>query len=115
MSNMTKEKKITYHVEGPDWVYEAELDAEIFVTEAEQLFEAGTRGIENQLKEKSDSDINIGAIIIVRKLKSSREALVNSYICLNNAAQHKLAEKLRENFKTQSGQDLALDQIGYSY
>ena len=113
MSNMTKEKKVTYHVEGPDWVYEAELDTEIFESEAEQLFEAATRGIEDQLKEKEE--LNVGAIIIVKKGKSTREALVNSYICLNNAGQHQLAEKLRENFKKQSGQDLAVDETGYSY
>lgn len=112
MTNMTKEK-ITYHVEGPDWVYEAEIDTEIFNSEKDQLFEAGTRGIESQLKEVKE--LNIGAILIVKKLKSSREALVNTYICLNNAAQYKLAEKLRESFKSQSGQDLALDETGYSY
>ena len=113
MSNMTKEKKITYKVEGPDWDTEVELDTEIHETEAEQLFEAGTRAIESMIKE--NDNLNIGAILLVKRPKSSKEAMVNSYICLNNAAQYQLAEVLRENFKKSSGQDLALDEQGYSY
>ena len=113
MTNMIKEKKITYKVEGPDWNTEVELDTEVFETEAEQLFEAGTRAIENTLRESAE--MNIGAIILIKRQKSTREAMVNAYICLNNAGQHVLAERLRENFKNSSGQDLAVDEVGYSY
>lgn len=110
---MTKEKKITYKVEGPDWNTEVEIDAEIFESESDQLFEAGTRAIENMLKE--NDELNIGAIILIKKNKSTREAMVNAYICLNNAGKYSLAENLRENFKKNSGQDLAADDTGYSY
>lgn len=114
MSNMTKEKKITYHVEGPDWDIDVELDTEIYESERDQLFEAGTRAIELTLKE--NDKMTIGAVLIVKKQKTSKEALVNAYICLNNAAQYQMAENLRETFKkTSGGQDLALDQEGYSY
>ena len=113
MTNMTKEKKITYRVEGPDWDTSVEIDTEIYETEAEQLFEAGTRAIENIIK--GSDKLNIGAILLIKKQKSSKEAMVNSYICLNNASQYKLAETLRENFKKTSGQDLAIDEVGYSY
>jgi hypothetical protein len=113
MTNMTKEKKITYRVEGPDWDTEVELDTEIYATEPEQLFEAGTRAIESMIG--ANDQLNIGAILLIKRPKSSKEAMVNSYICLVNAAQYKLAEELRENFKKTSGQDLALDETGYSY
>ena len=32
---MTKEKKITYHIEGPDWTREVELDSEDNIEEEE--------------------------------------------------------------------------------
>jgi len=113
MSNMTKEKKITYTVEGPDWIASVEIDSEVFETEGEQLFEAGTRAIEKQMTESKE--LNIGPILLIKKHRSPKEAMVNAYICLNNAAQYKLAEELRENFKKSSGQDLAVDETGYSY
>ena len=114
MSNMTKQTKVTYHVEGPDWTADVELDAEIFDTEKEQIFEAATRAIETLMVDKEE--LNIGAIILVKKQRSSKEAMVNAYICLSNAGKYKLAEELRENFKKSSGgQDLALDDTGYSY
>lgn len=114
MSNMTKEQKVTYHVEGPDWTTDVELDLEIFETEKDQIFEAATRAIEFLMKDKDE--LNIGAIILVKKHRSTKEAMVNAYICLSNAGKYKLAEELRENFKkTSGGQDLALDDTGYSY
>ncbi len=113
MNNMTKQNKAKFHVEGVDWETDIELDTQIFETDGEQLFEAGTRAIEFVLKEKNN--INMGAILLIKKNKSRKEAMVNTYICLNNAGQYKLAEELRKNFKNQSGQDLALDETGYSY
>ena len=110
---MTKQTKAIFHVEGPDWKTIVELDADVFESEAEQLFEAGTLAVEYVLTENDET--NIGAILLVKKNKSTKEAMVNSYICLNNAGQYELAEELRTNFKKQSGQDLALDQNGYSY
>lgn len=110
---MTKQTKAIFHVEGPDWRTTVELDSNIFESEPEQLFEAGTRAVEYVMSEKEET--NIGAILLIKKNKSVKEAMVNSYICLNNAGQYKLAEELRTNFKKQSGQDLALDQTGYSY
>jgi len=113
MTNMIKEKKITYRVEGPDWNTEVDLDPEIFESETQQLFEAGTQAIENMLS--TNENLNIGAIILIKRQKSTREAMVNSYICLNNAGKFSVAERLRETFKKASGQDLALDEDGYSY
>ena len=114
MSKMTKQTKITYHVEGTDWNTDVELDAEIFETEKEQIFEAATRALEIRMAD--NEELSIGAIILVKKQRSPKEAMVNAYICLNNAGKYKLAEELRENFKKSSGgQDLALDETGYSY
>jgi len=114
---MSKEKKITFQIEGPDWVSEAVVDTSIFEDERSQIFEAATRGLEYQIK--NSDHVNVGAIILVRKgkklTKTTKEAMVNSYICLNNAAQYEIAETLRKNFKKTTGQDLAIDQVGYSY
>jgi hypothetical protein len=112
-SNMTKPKKVIYQVEGHDWATDVEIDTDIFEGEKEQLFEAGTRAIEFEMKDREE--LNIGAILCVKRKRSKKEAFVNSYICLNNAGQYKLAEILKDSFKKQSGQDLSLDTIGYSY
>ena len=114
MSKMgSKTKMVNYNVEGPDWTHSVSLDAEIFETEQEQLFEAATRAIEKEMK--SPDTFNIGALLIVRKGKSTKnDKLVNSYICLNNAGLYHLAEDLRKNFKKQTGQDIATDTTGIS-
>jgi hypothetical protein len=114
MSKMSsKTKTVTYQVEGPDWVHTVMVEADIFETEQERLFEAGTRAIEKEMK--SPNTFNIGALLIIRKGKSSKnERLVNSYICLNNAALYNIAEDLRKNFKAQTGQDIATDTTGIS-
>jgi hypothetical protein len=39
---------------------------------------------------------------------------VNAYLCLNNAAQYSLAQDLRKNYKAQTGNDLAVDDMGMS-
>jgi hypothetical protein len=114
MKNMTQNDHVTFYIEGPDWANEVEIDTSIFDTEAAQLFEAGTKAIEKQM-EKSD-EVNFGAILLVKKgKKTAKEAMVNSYICLNNANQFALAEKLRATFKESTGQDLSVDEKGYSY
>jgi len=114
MPKMKKEKTTTFHVEGPDWEHVVALDTSLFDDERAQLFEAATLGIEKQMK--NTETLNLGAIILVKKSKAAKkEAMVNAYICLVNAGQYVLAENLRENFKKQSGQDLALDTQGYSY
>lgn len=114
MSKMKSQTKtITYYVEGPDWVQPVSIDSEIFDTENSQLFEACARAIEQELKKPTT--FNIGALLIVKKTKNSKkEKLVNSYIALNNAAQYSLAEDLRKNFLSQSGQDLSKDDAGIS-
>lgn len=109
----SKTKTISYYVEGPNWAQTVELDIEIFDTPPSQIFEAGARAIEQEI-EKSDN-FNLGAVLIVKKNKKAKaELLVNSYICLINAAQYKLAEELRANYKKESGQDLAKDEQGFS-
>jgi hypothetical protein len=114
MNKMKKEKLTTYYVEGPDWEHTVSIDHEIFESEAEQLFEAATRAMETQLA--TAKTFNVGAVILVRKSKTAKkEAMVNAYICLCNMGNYKLAENLRTNFKKETGQDLATDEIGYSF
>ncbi len=114
MNKMSKEKTTTFYVEGPDWEHTVSLDPTIFEDERSQLFEAATLAVEKQMK--AAELLNVGAIILVRKSKAAKkEAMVNAYICLSNAGQYALAENLRNNFKKESGQDLALDENGYSY
>jgi len=112
--NMTKEKKVSYYVEGPNWELNVSVDAEIHDDERSQLLEAGTLAIENRMNH--ELDLQLGAVLIVKKTKrSQKEALVNAYICLVNAGQYKIAENLRETFKKETGNDLATDDKGFSY
>lgn len=115
---MTKEKKISYYVEGPNWDTNVVVDGEVFDDERSQLLEAGTLAIEKRiLEEKGDEgDLQLSAVLTVKKSKkSTKEALVNSYICLINAGQYKIAENLRDTFKKETGNDLASDEKGFSY
>lgn len=110
---MSKTKMMSFYTEGPDWSHTVSIDPEIFDDERAQLIEAASLGVQKQMKE---DDFNLGAIVIVKKSKSSKkEALVNAYLCLVNLGQYDLAENLRKNFKQSSGQDLAEDKTGYSY
>lgn len=111
---MSKSKTATFYVEGPDWTRAVQVDTDVHTTERDQLFEAATIGIETELKETSK--LQLGPIILVKKKKTdTREAMVNAYICLNNAAQFGLAEKLRDDYKKSSGNDLAIDEQGISF
>ena len=110
---MSKEKTITFAVEGPDWEHEVPIDPTMFEDERSQLFEAATKGLEQQMK--VGAHLNVGAIILVRKARTKKEAMVNAYICLSNIGQYELAESLRLNFKKKTGQDLAADTLGYSF
>ncbi len=111
---MTKEKKISYYVEGPNWETNVSLNAEIYDDERGQLLEAGTLAIEKRVEE--EGNLQLGAVLVVKKSKkSSKEALVNAYICLVNAGQYKIAENLRDTFKKETGNDLAADEKGFSY
>ena len=111
---MTKSKDNTFTVEGPDWRREVEVNSDIYTDEIETFIEAGTLGIESEWKARSE--IKLGPIVIVKKKKgNSKEAMVNAYKCLINASQFKLAEKLRGEYKDQTGQDLALDETGVSF
>jgi hypothetical protein len=112
MSNKTK--IMSFYVEGPDWAHSVSLDPELFDDERAQLFEAASLALEKQIKE--NEDMNLGAIIIVKKSKAAKkEAFVNAYLCLVNIGHYKLAEELRTNFKKESGNDLAEDKMGYSF
>lgn len=105
---------LSFYVEGPDWTYSVSLDPEIFDDERSQLFEAASVAVETQLK--NSDDVNIGAMIIVKKSKAAKkEAFVNAYLCLVNVGYYKLAEDLRANFKKETGNDLAADKMGYSF
>lgn len=111
---MKKEKLVTFYIEGPDWEHSVALDPAIFEQEREQLLEAATQALEKQIKVAET--FNVGPVILVRKSKTAKkEALVNAYICLNNMGQYSLAEDLRKNFMKASGQDLAADEVGYSF
>jgi hypothetical protein len=109
---MTK-NLIKFHVEGVDWNHNVKVDAEIFETERDQYIEAASAAIEKQMKL---ADLNLGPIVTVKKDKCKKEALVNSFICLNNIGQFELAQTLRQNFKkAANGQDLSLDETGFSF
>lgn len=120
---MSKTKKLTFVVEGPDWEHSVSINPEIFDDERSQLLEAATRGLEEEIK--CAEKLNVGPILLVRpdtstksKQKSSepvKEALVNAYLCLVNTGQYELAEDLRINYKKSSNQDLAMDDNGYSF
>lgn len=113
MNKMKQTAFATYYIEGPDWERSVEIDTEVFDTPASQLFEAASQAIEKEIIESDN--FNLGAILIVRKSKKQeKEMLVNAYICLNNVGKYELAENLRKNFKAETGQDLAVDEIGYS-
>jgi hypothetical protein len=63
----------------------------------------------------SVAELDLGPLVIVKKERSKKEALVNSFICLNNISKYKLAEELRVNYLEKSGgQDLAVDEEGYT-
>jgi hypothetical protein len=116
--NMTKEKKISFYVEGPNWDTNVYVDGEIHDDERSQLIEAGTLAIEKRILEEKDDegDLQLSAVLSVKKSKkATKEALVNAYICLVNAGQYKIAENLRETFKKETGNDLAADEKGFSY
>ena len=114
MSNMNKQAATTtYYIEGPDWSRTVDIDTEVFDSFRAQLFEAASEAIEKEIEESDN--FNLGAIVIVKKnKKNEKELLVNAYICLNNVGKHELAENLRKSFKEQTGQDLAVDEVGYS-
>jgi len=114
MEKMSKQTGMaTYYVEGPNWSRKVDIDTEVFDTFEAQLFEAGSQAVEKEMGESDNFDL--GAILIIKKnKKSAKELLVNAYICLNNVGKFQLAETLRKNFKEQTGQDLAVDEIGYS-
>lgn len=112
MINMTK-KKVTFYVEGVDWTQEIDVDVEIFESPRELYLEAASRGLEEQMKVQK---LNLGPVILVRKKGGKKEALVNSFMCLNNISQYELAQELRAAYmKKSDGQDLALDEQGYSF
>ena len=113
---MTKEKDVIFYVEGSNWTKEVTIDLNVCTDERSQLIEAGTKAIELKLEGDSGS-LDVGPILLVRKgSNDAREAMVNTYLCLINAAQYKIAEDLRENYKKASnGKDLALDNTGYTY
>jgi hypothetical protein len=113
MDKMSKQTGIIYHVEGTDWERAVQIDTTIFDTPSAQLFEAASQAVEKEIIESEN--FNLGAILIVKKnKKTTKEFLVNAYICLNNIAKYDLAESLRKNYKAETGQDLATDEIGYS-
>lgn len=113
---MKNKNESVFYVSGPDWDVVVNVDVEVNEGEREQLLEAGTIAIERKLSVNKDADVNFGPILLVKKgKKTSREAMVNTYHCLTNAAKYNLAEDLRVNYKKDTGNDLALDEKGYSY
>lgn len=105
----------TFYVEGPNWKETVSLDADIFPTEDERILEAATIAIETSSK-RSNSKFQLGPMVQVKeKTGQERTALVNAYKCLLNAGKHDLAKRLHTNFQKNEGQDLGLDDKGYSW
>ena len=115
---MTQNITDLYTVRGPNWSALVYVDPNTHETERDQLIEAATTGIENQWK-TNEENFQLGPIVSVKKMtkstKKTKTALVNSYLCLSNAGLHSLAEQLRDSYKSETGQDLKLDEAGYSW
>lgn len=89
-------------------IHEIDVDANIF---DDVYMEAATRAVEK---------CNVRKYGIIRPIIScwdkkdeppKRKELINSYWVLVNAAAYKLAELIRERFKTQSDKDLAKEPV----
>jgi len=105
----------TFYAEGVDWKETVSVDADIFVSDPDQLFEAATSAIEINI-EKYGNKFKLGPMVQIKeKTGKKRTALVNSYICLNNAAKYALADRLCSAFKKAEGQDLSVDDTGFSW
>ena len=105
----------TFCVEGPGWKETVSIDTDIFPEESMQLFEAATIAIENNFKLYGQK-FKLGPMVQIKeKSGKKRTALVNAYMCLNNAGKPALAERLNRKFKEAEGQDLSIDDAGYSW
>lgn len=107
--------EITFCVEGPDWKETVSVDTDIFPDESTQLFEAATVAIEKNFK-LYGKKFKLGPMVQLKeKAGKKRTALVNAYVCLMNAGKPSLAERLNSRFKESEGQDLSIDDKGYSW
>lgn len=114
---MTKEStSAVFNVSGPQWSETVTIDLSDFSDDRSKYLEIATRGIELQWKAVVEK-FRLGPFVAVKqKTKSSKSVLVNSYWCLLNSSMpsaQNIAEKLRENFNAETGQDLKLDTVGY--
>ncbi len=114
---MTKEStSTTFTVRGPQWSETVTVDESDFSDDRSKYIEVATRGIEAQWKDV-DVKFRLGPVVEVKKSRSTASVLVNSYWALLNSsiplAQDR-AETIRTNYKTETGQDLKLDTVGFT-
>ena len=113
---MTKESTSTFIVRGPQWTETIVIDESDFTDNRSKYIEVATRGMESQWK-SSESKFRLGPVVEVKKSTGSKSVLVNTYWGLLNSsiplAQNR-AETIRENYKTETGQDLKLDTTGFT-
>ena len=114
---MTKENASTvFNVKGPQWTEAVTIDLSDFSDDRSRYIEIATRGMELQWK-SSQAKFRLGPIVEVKqRTKNGKSILVNAYWCLLNSSipsSQDLAETMRASYKTETGQDLKLDTIGY--
>jgi len=114
---MTKSSTSTFTVRGPQWSEIVVIDESDFPDDRSKYMEIATRGMESQWK-SSESKFKLGPVVEVKqKSKNSKSVLVNTYWGLLNSSiplAQSRAETIRENYKTETGQDLQLDTIGFT-
>ena len=111
---MTQQIFTQFTIRGPNWSMNVPLDPSIYDTEAQLFIEAATCGIDAKFR-ASRENFQLGPIVSVKRKSDGKEAMVNAYTCLINSGHHKMAERLRENFKSETEQDLRLDDSGISW
>lgn len=115
---MTQEStSITFSIRGPQWVEIVSVDPTDFSDDRSKYIEVATRGIESQWK-SAGKKFKLGPIVEVKqKTTNGPTVIVNSYLCLLNSSiptAQSLAEMLRKNYQEETGQDLKLDESGYT-
>lgn len=114
---MTQNITTLYTVRGPQWSETVTVDESDFSDDRSKYIEVATRGIESQWK-SAGKKFKLGPIVEVKqKTKNGSTVIVNSYLCLLNSSiptAQSLAEMLRKNYQEETGQDLKLDESGYT-
>lgn len=111
---MTQQNSVQFTIKGPNWSINIPMDPSLYDTEEHLFIEAATSGVDAKFRAGGDK-FQLGPIVSIKRKSDGKEALVNSYTCLINSGHHKMAEQLRTNYKSETDQDLRLDESGISW